>query len=482
LLKYAIPIQLNASNLLSKGDTLSSKNKKKKSVVSKLPSEFEQININAAGIDIGAQTHYVAVPKGRDPQGQDVRYFETFTTDLYALADWLTQCDIDTVAMESTGVYWIPLFDILEQKGFEVRLVNPRSIKHAPGRKSDVVDCQWIQQLHTYGLLTSAFRPDDQISVLRSYHRQRAMLVNHASTHIQHMQKALELMNIKLNNVISDITGVTGMKIIRSILSGERNPKKLALHRNPRCKKSVKEIAKSLHGNWRDEHLFALKQAVALYGFYQTQIEACDQKIQTQLSCFEDRSNGCELPPTGKSGGSGKKLTFDARKHLYRMTGVDLTRIVGLDTPTVLSIISEVGLDMNRWPTSKHFASWLSLSPGSKISGGKNFSSKTKPSANRAAHAFRMAAYSLHRSNTAIGAFLRRKKAQLGAPKAITATAHKIARIFYEMLKNRTEYKDLGVDYYQNRYKERTLRNLKRKAKIFGFELVNTKQEQSVMT
>jgi len=451
-------------------------------MISKLPSEFEQININAAGIDIGAQKHYVAVPKGRDSQGQDVRCFETFTTDLYALADWLKQCDIDTVAMESTGVYWIPLFDILEQKGFEVRLVNPRSIKHAPGRKSDVVDCQWIQQLHTYGLLTSAFRPDDQISVLRSYHRQRTMLVNHASTHIQHMQKALELMNIKLNNVISDITGVTGMKIIRSILSGERNPKKLALHRNPRCKKSAKEIAKSLHGNWRDEHLFALQQAVALYDFYQTQIEACDQKIKTQLSCFEDRSNGCEPPPTGKSSGSIKKLTFDAREHLYRMAGVDLTQIVGLDTATVLNIISEIGLDMNRWPTSKHFASWLSLSPGSKISGGKNFSSKTKPSANRAAHAFRMAAYSLHRSNTAIGAFLRRKKAQLGAPKAITATAHKIARIFYKMLKNRTEYKDLGVDYYQNRYKERTLRNLKRKAKMFGLELVNTKQEQLVMT
>jgi hypothetical protein len=295
------------------------------------------------------------------------------------------------------------------------------------------------------------------------------------------MQKALEQMNIKLNNVISDITGATGMKIIRGIVSGERNPQKLAKHRNPRCKKSDKEIAKSLHGNWRDEHLFALQQAVALYDFYQTQIGACDQQIQAQLSRFEDRSNDGELPPpTGKPNVTGKKLTFDAREHLYRMAGVDLTQIVGLNTPTVLSIISEVGLDMSRWPTSKHFASWLGLSPGSKISGGKNFSSKTKPSANRAAHTFRMAAYSLHRSQTAIGAFLRRKKAQLGAPKAITATAHKIARIFYEMLKNRTEYKDLGVDYYQNRYKERTLRNIKRKAKMFGLELVNANQNQMV--
>jgi len=452
------------------------------SIVSSLPSEFERININAAGIDIGAQKHYVAVPKGRDPKGRDVRHFDTFTADLYALVDWLKQCHIDTVAMESTGIYWIPLFEILEQNGFEVRLVNPRSIKHAPGRKSDVVDCQWIQQLHAYGLLTSAFRPDEQINVLRAYHRQRTMLVNHAATHIQHMQKALEQMNLKLTNVISDITGTTGMKIIRSILAGERNPEKLAKHRDPRCKKSDKEIAKSLHGNWRDEHLFALQQAVALYDFYQTQIEACDKQIQAQLCRFEDRSDGGEPPVfTGKPKGSGKRLSFDATEHLYRMTGVNLTQIVGLNTPTVLTIIAEVGLDMSRWPTSKHFASWLGLCPGSKISGGKNFSSKSKPSANRAAHAFRMAAYSLHRSQTAIGAFLRRKKAQLGSPKAITATAHKIARIFYEMLKTRTEYKDLGVDYYQTRYKERMLRNLKRKAKAFGLELVNSNQDQPVM-
>lgn len=450
---------------------------------SALPSAFEQININAAGIDIGAQKHYVAVPSGRDQEGRDVRHFETFTADLNALADWLDRCGIDTVAMESTGIYWIPLFEILSAKGVEVRLVNPRSIKHAPGRKSDVVDCQWIQQLHSFGLLTSAFRPDDEIAVLRAYHRQRCMLVSHASTHIQHMQKALEQMNLKLTNVLSDITGTTGMNIIRSILSGERDPKKLAKHRDPHCKKSDKEIAKSLHGNWRDEHLFALQQAVALYDFYQTQIEACDQQIKAQLCRFEDRSNGGELPPpTSKSKTSTKKLTFDAREHLYRMAGVDLTQVVGLNTPTVLAIVSEIGLDMSRWPTSKHFASWLGLCPGSKISGGKNFNSKSKPSANRAAHAFRMAAYSLHRSQTAIGAFLRRKKSQLGAPKAITATAHKIARIFYEMLKNRTEYKDLGVEYYQNRYKERMLKNLKRSAKAFGLELVDTKQQQILMS
>ncbi len=451
------------------------------SKVSKLPREFEQININAAGIDIGAQSHFVAVPQGRDPQGRDVRRFGTFTTDLYALADWLKQCGIDTVAMESTGIYWIALFEILEQRGFEVRLVNPRSIKHAPGRKSDVLDCQWIQQLHAYGLLTSAFRPKQDIRVLRAYHRQRTMLVNHAASHIQHMQKALEQMNLKLTNVISDITGVTGMKIIRSILAGERDPQKLAGHRHARCKKSAQEIQKSLHGNWRDEHLFALQQAVELYDFYQSQIESCDQKIQAQLCRFEDRSGTHELPPppSGKRHRGTKKLSFEAREHLYRMAGVDLTQVVGLDTPTVLTLLSEVGLDMSRWPTAKHFASWLGLCPGSKISGGKSYSSKSKPSANRAAHAFRMAAYSLHRSPSAIGAFLRRKKAQLGAPKAITATAHKIARIFYTMMKTRTEYKDLGVDYYQIRYKERMLRNLKRKAKAFGLTIID--QNQMVM-
>lgn len=446
-----------------------------------LPVEFEKININAAGVDIGSEKHYVAVPKGRDPEGRDVRHFDTFTTDLYALVDWLKQCKIQTVAMESTGIYWIPLFEILDQAGFEVRLVNPRSIKHAPGRKSDVVDCQWIQQLHAHGLLASAFRPDEQISVLRAYHRQRTMLVSHAATHIQHMQKALEQMNLKLNNVISDITGVTGMEIIRHILSGERNPNKLAEHRHPNCKKSAKQIAKSLHGNWRDEHLFSLKQAVELYDFYQAQIKACDQQIQAHLCLFEDRSDeGRTPPPPCNINRSGKKLTFDATEHLYRMAGVDLTQIDGLNAPTVLTIIAEVGLDMSRWPTSKHFSSWLGLCPGSKISGCKNLSSKSKPSANRASHAFRMAAYSLHRSQSAIGAFLRRKKTQLGSPKAITATAHKIARIFYEMMKNRTEYKDLGVDYYQNRYKERMLYNLKCKAKEMGFLIVDINQNQPV--
>lgn len=452
------------------------KNKKHKKLDT---SHLEQLNINAAGIDIGSELHYVAMPAGRDPEGQDVRHFSTFTADLHKLADWLTQCKIDTVAMESTGIYWIPLFEILDSKGFDVRLVNPRNIKNVPGRKTDVLDCQWIQQLHTYGLLQGSFRPENQICELRAYLRQRAMLISYASHHIQHMQKALEQMNVKLNQVISDITGVTGMKIIRAIISGERKPVKLAKMRNPRCNNSETIIAKALHGNWRSEHIFALKQAVELYDFYKEQIIECESHIQQHLEIFDDRSNGTPLePPPRRSGGSSNKFNFDARSYLYRITGVDLTRIEGIDAPSGLSIIGEIGIDMSPWPTDKHFASWLGLCPGSKITGGKVLSSKTKPSANRAAHAFRLAAYSLQRSKSAIGAFFRRKKAQIGAPKAITATAHKIARIFYNMLKNGTEYVDLGHEYYEQRYQERVIANLKRKAKQFGFDLVNIKEHE----
>lgn len=451
-------------------------NKKRKKLDT---SQLEQLNINAAGIDIGSEFHYVAVPIGRDPEGQDVRHFSTFTADLYKLADWLTQCKIDTVAMESTGIYWIPLFEILDSKGFDVRLVNPRNIKNVPGRKTDVLDCQWIQQLHTYGLLQSSFRPENQICELRAYLRQRAMLISYASHHIQHMQKALEQMNVKLNQVLSDITGVTGMKIIRAIISGERKPAKLAKMRNPRCNNSESIIAKALRGNWRSEHIFALKQAVELYDFYKEQIIECESRIQQHLESFDDRSNGTPLEkPSHRSGGSSNKYNFDARSYLYRVTGVDLTRIEGIDAPSALKIIGEIGIDMSPWPTDKHFASWLGLCPGSKITGGKNLSSKTKPSANQAAHAFRLAAYSLQRSKSAIGAFFRRKKAQIGAPKAITATAHKIARIFYNMLKNGTEYIDLGQEYYEQRYQERVIANLKRKAKQFGFELINIKEHE----
>ncbi len=459
------------------------KNKKQKRFNKKSMDHLEQLNINAAGIDIGAEFHYVAVPKGRDPENQDVRNFSTFTADLYKLAAWLKRCNIDTIAMESTGVYWIPLFEILDEQGFDVRLVNPRSIKNAPGRKTDVLDCQWIQQLHTYGLLQSAFRPDNQICELRSYLRQRSMLISYASHHIQHMQKALEQMNVKLGQVIDDIKGVTGMKIIRSIISGERSPKKLAQFRDSRCNNDEATIAKALEGNFRSEHVFALQQAVELYDFYKKQIIECEIRIKNHLEGFDDHSNGTPLEkPSRKSSGSANKFHFDARSYLYRITGVDVTRIEGIEAPTALNIIGEIGIDMNPWPTEKHFASWLGLSPGSKISGGKVLSSKTKPSANRAAHAFRLAAYSLQRSASAIGAFFRRKKAHIGAPKAITATAHKIARIFYNMLKNGSEYVDLGQEYYERHYKDRVIVNLKRKAKKLGYELINIKEHEELIS
>ena len=450
--------------------------KPKKSV-----AEFELINLNAAGIDIGAESHYVAVPKGRDSEGEDVKKFGTFTSDLYALAHWLKERQIETVAMESTSVYWIPLFEILDSEDIAVNLVNPRFIKNVPGRKTDVLDCQWIQQLHTYGLLRGSFRPEDQICVLRGYLRQRTMLVSYASHHIQHMQKALEQMNIKLNRVVRDITGATGMGIIRAIINGERNPKKLAQLRDPRCKNDAATIAKSLHGNYRMEHLFALKQAVELFDFYRQRINACDREIERHLATFEDRSDGCTLGKTHKSSHGKNRPSFDARSYLYRMTGVDLTAVDGIDTLTVLKIISEIGLDMNRWPTDKHFGSWLGLSPGSKISGGKVISSKTKNCANRAAHTLRLAAYSLQQSKSAIGAFFRRKKAQKGPAKAITATAYKLARIIYNMLKNGTEYKDVGQDYYEKQYRNRLIENMKRRAKQFGYELKNIKEQQHVI-
>ena len=430
------------------------------------------MNLNAAGIDVGGESHFVAVPSGRDERA--VQEFGAFTSELYRLAQWLKACKIETVAMESTGVYWIPLFAVLEERGFEVILVDPHKLKSAPGRKTDVVDCQWLQQLHSCGLLAGAFRPPQDIRQLRSYLRQRSMLVEYSSRHIQHMQKALTQMNVLLQHVVSDITGKTGMDIIRAIIAGERRPKELAKLRDYRVKASQATIAKALQGHWRDEHLFELTQAVGLYEAYQEKIADCDRRIEALLDTFDDRSEG-PLPP--KADNKSKRSqhnapSFDARSHLYRMTGVDLTRLDGIEAHTALRVISEIGLDMTKWPTVKHFTSWLGLCPGSKITGGKRISSRTKPSANRAAAAFRLAANSLHRSNSALGAFLRRKKAQLGAPEAITATAHKLARLVYSMLKNGTEYTDQGQDYYEREYRHRVMKNLAKRAQQLGYKLV----------
>ena len=343
----------------------------------RLPAELSQLNLNAAGIDVGATSHFVAVPQDRAEQ--PVREFEAFTADLYRLADWLAECGVETVVMESTGVYWIPLFGVLEERGFQAMLVDPRRIKNVSGRKTDVLDCQWLQQLHTYGLLSGAFRPDAEIRRLRSYLRQRAMLVQYASHHIQHMQKALTQMNVKLQHVISNITGRTGMDIIEAIVDGERDPRKLAQFRRPGMKADEATIAKSLQGHWREEHIFELTQALELYRFYQDKIAECDREIEAQLERFEDLSDGGSPADNGRRRSQGNAPRFDIRAHLYRMTGVDLTRIDGIDGFTALKVISEIGTDMTKWPSAKHFASWLGLSPDNRITGGRVMSSRPSP-------------------------------------------------------------------------------------------------------
>lgn len=441
-----------------------------------LPKHLEHINTMAAGIDIGSKSHFVAIPEGCDEIC--VREFKSFTSDLHELVNWLDKCGIQTVAMESTGVYWIPLYELLESRGFEVKLVDARHVKNVSGRKTDVLDCQWLQQLHTYGLLNGAFRPNEQVCVLRSYLRQRNMLIQQASSHILHMQKALSLMNLQLHNVLSDITGDTGMKIVRAIVSGERDPGVLASYRDRRCKNTLETIEKSLTGNYRDEHVFALTQALELYDIYRDKIADCDKEIETQLNVFEERSI---VDETARQQATGKKksrshcknkLSFDAASHLIRMTGVDLTAIPGIEASSALKLVSEIGVDLTRWKSSKQFASWLGLCPGNKVSGGKRLSGKSKRTSSHAALTLRMAASTLHKSQTALGAFFRRLRSRLGAPKAITAAAHKLACIIFNMLKNGVEYIETGQDYYENKYRERIIKNLRHRAKNLGFNLV----------
>jgi transposase len=433
---------------------------------------LEQINLNAAGLDIGDKEIYVAVPKGRDKES--VRVFKTFTADLYALADWLKACGVDTAAMESTGVYWIPVYDILEARGFEVYLVNARHIKNVPGRKTDILDCQWIQQLHTYGLLRASFRPPDEIRALRALARHREGLIRSRAREVQHMQKAMQQMNVKLTSVLSDITGVTGMLIIRDIVAGERDPKVLARHRNSGCAKTEAEIAKSLQGHFKAEHVFSLQQALEAYDFYQRQIKACDLEIEQRYQDLgsDDDAGDEPLLPAKRNSRSKNAPDFDLRRYLYRWAGVDLVAIDGLNVLTVHQILTETGVDMSPWPTVKHFSSWLGVCPHNDKTGGKVIKSRTKKTQNRAAAALRMAAQSLLRSKSALGAYHRRMRARLGGPEAVTATAHKLARIIYTMLKNQSTYVDPGERHFQEQTRQRAIKHLKRKAKDLGFALV----------
>lgn len=436
---------------------------------------LEQINLNAGGLDIGAKEIWACVPADRD--SEPVRKFATFTTDLHQLADWLLACGVTSVAMESTGVYWLPIYEILERCGIAACLVNAYATKNVSGRKSDVLDCQWIQQLHTYGLLQASFRPPAEISTLRTYVRQREMLLQQRVRQIQHMQKALHLMNLKLTSVITDITGVTGMQILRAILAGEQDPVKLAQYRDHRCRHSTDEIAKALTGTYQPEHVFALRQAIEGYDFYTRQLAACDGELEYLYRRFEAQIDIVEQPLAVQAHRRRPNQPhFDLRTFLYTNTGVDLTAVDGIDVLLAQDIIAEIGWDMSPWPTEKHFASWLGLAPNHKSSAGKIKSRQSKQTNNRANKALRLAAQSVGRTQSALGAFFRRIKAKHGAPVAITATAHKIARIIYSMLKHRQPYLDPGAQHYDEQQRQRLLRNLQRQAKKLGLALIPVAQ------
>jgi len=424
-------------------------------------------NPDAAGIDIGSSSHFVAVPSDRDEVS--VREFSSLTCDLQAIATWLKICRVRTVAMESTGVYWIALYELLEAQGFEVLLVNARHVKNVSGRKSDVLDCQWLQQLHSYGLLQGAFRPTEAVCALRSLSRQRSMLLRGQGRCVQHMQKALTQMNVQLANVISDIVGVTGQKIIRALVAGQRDAWVLADMKNARIQASRADIAKSLQGNWRTEHLFALQQALAAFDFHGQQLAECDTAIETQLQALHLYTG--EPDKAKKRSNTRNAPKFDLRVQLFKVCGVDLTRINGIDVSTALIVLSEIGPDLSRFTSVKHFTSWLGLCPGTKISGGKQLSGKTKRTANRAAQALKLAAAALKSSQSALGAYYRRMCARLDKAKAVTAAAHKLARLIYFMLTKGEEYTDQGQDYFEERYKERVLRQLQKRAEKLGMRL-----------
>ncbi len=433
--------------------------------------DMPRVHPRAAAIDIGAKIHVAAVGPDRDQE--PVRTFNTFTGDLHRLADWFSHCGVRTVVMESTGVYWIPVFEILEQRGFEVMVVNARDAKHVPGRKTDVSDAQWLQRLHEYGLLRASFRPQAEMAGLRAYLRQRERLLEYGAAHIQHMQKALTQMNLQLHHVVSDITGVTGLLIIRAIVAGERDPAVLASYRDRRCHSSVETVRQALVGNIREEHIFALTQALELYDVYQAKVIACDGQIEAILKRLKKSAPppASKLPSVRQKGRPPNAPAFDARAALHAILGVDLTQIHGLGPYLALKLVGECGTNLAAWPSAKHFTSWLGLAPHNKISGGKVLSSKTRRTSNRASSLLRLAALTVGRTDTALGAFFRRLSARVGKAKAITATARKIAVLFYNTLRHGMSYADPGAAYYEDRYKQRVLANLQRRAKSLGFAL-----------
>ena len=435
------------------------------------PAGLPVIHDRAAGIDIGARFHVVGVPP--DLCDEPVQTFQAFTGDIERMADWLVSIGIRTVAMESTGVYWVPVYEILEERGLKVIVANAREARAVPGRKSDVNDAQWLQRLHSCGLLRPSFRPARDIAALRAYLRLRERHVDYAAAHVQHMQKALTLMNLQLHHVVSDITGVSGMKIIRAIAGGQRDAAVLASMRDVRCKASTETVQAALVGNYQVEHLFALSQALALYDFYQERIAECDVQIERVLVMLNADKPAPEtvVPKPRHKTVQPNAVAFDSRPLLYHLTGVDLTQIHGVGPYLALRLVAECGTDLSKWPTAKHFTSWLTLAPGCKISGGKVLSSHTRKTNNRVTAHLRLAAVTVGRTNTALGAFYRRLAARVGKAKAVTATARKIAVLFYNAMRFGTPYKDPGEDLYERRYRERVVKQLHRRAAEFGFTL-----------
>jgi len=432
------------------------------------------VHPRAAGIDVGNAEHYVAIPPHLD--AEPVRRFECFTADLEKLADWLKQHGIETVAMQSTGVYWIPLCDILSRRGIQLLLVNARDTKNMPGRKTDVQECQWLLKLHVYGLLKNSFRPEEQTLVMRTLWRQRQQHIADASRTIQHMQKALTQMNVQLANVISDLSGWTGQAIIGAILKGERNPRKLAELRDARVKATEPEIARSLEGNWRAELLFVLQQEFEMYQTLQRKIQECDQEIERQFQSIPPKADPEELEevPRNKRPHGNVPENFDLRDEMYRITGVDLTAIDGLNVLTAQTILAECGSDMSRWETEGHFVSWLNLAPRNKISGGKVIGRDRRKVVNRAGQALRTGARTLLHSQSYLGAQYRRLRTHLGAPKAIKAMAAKLARILYRLLKFGQSYVDRGTEFYENKHRQLQIQILTKKAAGLGLQLVQS--------
>jgi len=439
-----------------------------------LPKHLEVLHPDAAGIDLGATHHYVSIPEQRGEE--TVRRFGCYTPQLEEMAQWLTHSGVKTVVMEATGVYWMPVFRVLESHGLEVLLVNPRHVKYVPGRKTDVADCQWLRQLHTYGLLRGAFVPPQDVAVMRTYWRQRKELVECASREILHMQKTLTQMNVHLHVVLSDITGVSGMKILRAIVDGQHDPVELAKLANAQVKSSRDEIAQALSGHYTAEHLFVLKQALELFDVFQSKIRDCDEQLATYLSRFETKATAQTLPPHPKRSKRTRRKNephFELRAELWRITGVDFSRIDGVDSMVAFTVLSEIGFDVNAFPTEDEFVSWLGLCPNNAITGGKVKRRRTRRVFNRAADALRIAAQTLWHGKSYLGAYYRRFAARLGAPKAITATAHKLARIIYRALKYGQEYIDKGQQHLEEEHRERSMKALVKRAKEYGYMLVH---------